>query len=339
MDKINAVVVGLNFGEWVIENELINGKGKDYIKLIGVCDLNKEKTLEFSKRYNVTPYYDLESALASDETQAIILITGPVGRAKIIQKILDAKIPVMTTKPFDTSSKETLDVLNRAKAEGVTVFMNSPTPLASGELLQMEKWIEEFALGRTIGYRASTYCSYREKPDGSWYDDEALCPAAPVFRLGIYLLNDLCRFLSPVERVDVIKSRIFTVRPTADNAMLSILHEDGTIGGIYASFCIDDLQYYRCSMEINFEHGTIYKNVGLKTSDDVELSLSANINGQRVVKQCIIKAEGGYQWKNFYDAINGDLKEQTVEPAQVASVIKILEDMKLEKDGQGENND
>ncbi len=329
MKRKNAIVVGINFGVWVIENELLKKPGSDFFNLYAVCDINKEKTDSIAEKYGVKAYYDIDTALCDEQIDVFVLITGPNGRAKLIDKIISRGKPVMTTKPFDISADETFFVLKKAESLNIPVFMNSPTPVAAGELQQVSEWITRFNLGRPIGYRASTYCSYREKPDGSWYDDPALCPAAPVFRLGIYLLNDLCRFLSPVKTVNVLQSRIFTERPTADNAMLSTLHEDGTIGSIYASFCIDDLQYYRGSFEIMFEKGTIYKNAGAKETEDIVLELAANVGGSLTVERAAIDGSiSGYQWENLYRAMQGEDIGERVTPEAVASVIRIIEQMK-----------
>lgn len=329
MERKKVAVVGLNFGEWVIENELLHGAGKDYFKMTAVCDLNKEKAGEFARRYGVTAYDDMEVMLNSEDLDGVVLITGPHNRAKLIHKLLDYSKPVMTTKPFDTSGEETLNVLRRAQELNIPVFMNSPTPIAGNELMQIEKWRTQYALGELMGYHASTYCSYRENADGSWYDDPELCPAAPVTRLGIYLLNDLCRFFRPVKDVSVMQSRIFTGRPTADNAQLSIVHEGGCIGSIYASFCIEDLQYYRCAYELNFERGTVYKNAGVMVHEDIDLELCANVGGTAKTEYCTVKKEGaGYQWDNFYKAMEGIDIGPTIAPEKTAAAIRILELMK-----------
>ena len=332
MEKLRAAVVGLNFGKWVIENELLGGNGTHFIELIGVCDLDIEKASALASDYGVTAYASLDAVLEDERIECVILITGPVGRAAMIDKIISAGKPVMTTKPFDISAEATLKVLKKADNLGIPVFMNSPSPLATAEIRQIEQWQGKYALGRPIGYRASTYCSYREKADGSWYDDPHSCPAAPIFRLGIYLLNDLSRFFPPVKEVHVMQSRIFTERPTSDNAQLSLLHQDGTIGSIFASFCIDDKQYYRCSYEINYERGTVYKNMGpvdVTNTDKIALQLVANVGDQIVIETAFTESTGaGYQWDSFYNAVKGKGIGPTIQPEQVASVITILEQMR-----------
>lgn len=331
MEKIKCVVVGLNFGKWVIDNELLQGKGKDYITLYGVCDLNREKAKELAQVYGVRYYESYEEVLADAAVEAVILITGPTGRAQMVKQAVLAQKPVMTTKPFDSSSSQTLEVLRLAEAQGVPVCMNSPTPVAKDEIRVMEDWVKQYDLGRPVSYYAETYCSYREEPDGSWYDDPEKCPAAPIYRLGIYLLNDLCRFFSPAQKIQVLQSRLRTKRPTADNAQLSILHEDGTIGTVFASFCIGDLQYYRCSMQLHFERGTIYKNVGPQTGEEILLQLVANVEGEKKQVEQRVKSEGaGYLWDVFYEKVRGTWNAPTISPEQVASVIRIIEEAKAQ---------
>ena len=327
--RLKVALIGLNFGQWVIENEINGPIGRQYVELIGVCDLDAEKTKRAAERFGVHAYESLDAVLADPQVEAVVLITGPVGRAAQIEKILRSGRPVMTTKPFETSPEETLRVLRLARELHLPVFMNSPSPLPSPDLRQMLSWVKTYGLGRPVGYRATVWCSYREKPDGSWYDDPALCPAAPVFRLGIYLLNDLCRFVGPVKQVDVLQSRVFTGRPTADNAQLSLLHEDGTIGCIYASFCVDDRQYYRNSLELNFERGTIWRSAGPNRGEEgIRLQLAANTPDGPIVREAIAEPSHGYPWEEFFRAVAGETIEGAVTPEQTAWAIRILEQMK-----------
>lgn len=331
MEKIKCVVVGLNFGKWVIDNELLEGKGKDYIDFYGVCDLNQQKAQEFAQKYGVKYYAEYDQVLADQDVEAVILITGPIGRAALVKKAILAKKPVMTTKPFDISSQQTLEVLRLAEKEKIPVFMNSPTPVAKDEIRVIENWIRKYNLGRPVSYYAETYCSYWEQPDGSWYDDPKKCPVAPIYRLGIYLLNDLCRFFSPAEKIQVLQSRLHTKRPTVDNAQLSILHKDGTIGTVFASFCIDDLQYYRCSMQLHFEKGTIYKNVGPKVGEEISMQLVTNQDGvMKQIEQRVVNEGAGYLWDVFYQGVRNTLDTPTISPEQVASVIRIIEEAKAQ---------
>ena len=130
----------------------------------------------------------------------------------------------------------------------------------------------------------------------------------------------------------MLQSRIFTGRPTADHAQLAVLYQDGSIGNIFASFCVDDHQFYRCSLELNFERGTVYRNMGPMPAEwsnrAAILELSASVNGRQVIERLEIPDSGGsYQWQNFHQAVKaGDFSAQ-VTTRQIVSAIRIIEAM------------
>src|SRR5690606_1581322 len=102
----------------------------------------------------------------------------------------------MTTKPFEVDPDAAADVLAEAQRLGRFVHLNSPTPVMPVDLQQVLDWRDRFDLGRPVGCRLETYASYHEQADGSWLDDPERCPAAPIFRLGIYLINMSCNCLA-----------------------------------------------------------------------------------------------------------------------------------------------
>jgi predicted dehydrogenase len=328
MTKLRVVVVGLGFGRWLIENELLSGLAAQHLELVGVCDLNNTLADEIAGKYSVRRFDSLDDVLADPEVDAVVLMTGPSGRADLVARAVRAGKPVMTTKPFETSSKATLEVLTLAKQAGVPVYMNSPSPIPEPDLAKISEWIQQFELGRVISYHGSTWCSYRETVDGSWYDNPELAPAAPITRLGIYLIADICRLMAPIENVDVAQSRIFTERPTSDNAVILLSHSDGTLGSIAASFCVDDGEPYKLSLEINFERGTIARNLGPGVADDVALQLSTVINGKKHIETASLPRSSGYQWELFARACRGEQVGETVAPEVVEQVVSVLERMR-----------
>jgi predicted dehydrogenase len=334
-ERIRLGLVGLNFGAWIIENQLLGGPGREHIELTAVCDLNAERVAQWSGRLGVAGYTDFSRMLEDPAVEAVGLFTGPVGRAALIEQAISAGRDVFTTKPFERDSAAAAAVLEHAARLGRVVQLNSPPPTLPADLAQAARWVEQYNLGRPVAYRAATWCSYREKADGSWYDDPLLCPAAPIFRLGIYLINDIARFYPAVTAVRVLQSRVFTGRPTADNAQLSILHEGGAIGSIFSSFCVDDRPYYRCSLELNFERGTIYRNLGPLEENVLRersvLGLSALVDGKQVLDSAEICADtSGYQWDVFHRCVHGERVAGLVSSEQIVSAIRTLELMRAE---------
>ena len=339
MKRIPIAVVGLNWGASVIRKHILAAPASEYFVLAAVCCNEKEKVDDFARTYGVKGYYNLDDLLSDKEIQAVCLMTGPSGRAALIRKIVEAGKHVMTTKPVELDPDAALKVLNLAKSLRCVVHLNSPAPLPSPDIAQIQRWREEFALGRPVAVRADIWANYREPADGSWYDDPEKCPVAPIFRLGIYLINDLVRLIGKPESVSVMSSRLFTGRPTADNAQLCLSFENGTLATIFASFCINDAQWWLNSLTLNYEKGTIYRNVGPAKNGDArenpELELVVNRDGKPFNQSSIADASSeDYQWHAFYQAIQRGTLDGEMPPEEIVTALRVLRAMAIaEKSG------
>lgn len=329
-------VVGLRFGEYIVDCQIGGVPGADYIELIGVFDLDESKSSRIAHKHAVRQYASLEEVLQDSEVEAVGLFTPPGGRAQLIRQIIHAGKHVMTTKPFELDPGDALAVLKEARALGKIVHINSPEPLPDAETAQILNWQEEFQLGQPVSARWETYTSTREQADGSWYDDPSRCPVAPVFRLGIYGINQLVRLCGMVHAVNVAHSRLFTGRPTADNGELSLQFENGALGSVFASFCIDDGQRYANHLCIHFARGTVRGEV-TETADKHDmlskrLHLHALDSEDQVLTQSVEltteQLTGKYQWENFRDAVHKEKPlDGEIDPLLVAHSVQVINAM------------
>jgi predicted dehydrogenase len=246
IEKIRIGIVGLNFGICIVD-DIVNGDAAPFFTVAGVCDLNRERAAHISKKFSVRVIENLDDILAAEDIPVVGLFTAPSGRAKLMERILDAGKDIITTKPFELDAKEAEAVLQKARRLGRKIMLNSPSPLPSPDLRQILEWADIYNLGNIVACRCDTWASYRENADGTWYDSPNLCPVAPIFRLGIYLINDIARLMGKAKTVQVLHSQLLTKRPTPDNAQLGILFESGAIANVFASFCVEDGQYYKNS--------------------------------------------------------------------------------------------
>ncbi len=327
-NPVKIGIVGLRFGNIVVQ-ELLRPENRQFLEVAALCDQNEPLAGQLAAEYGVSKTYSsLDTLLADPQIEAVGLFTGPDGRAKLIDQILDSGRDVLTTKPFERSAAEARRVLQKARTLGRIIHLNCPTPTPPKDIRQIDEWIKEYHLGRPIGYRAMTWCSYREKADGSWYDDPVRCPAAPIFRLGIYLINDVSRYFGEIEDLSVLQSRIFTERPTSDSAQLSLIHKNGAIGSIYASFCVNDGRHYLHALELNFENGTIFRNCGAEAvNGKIQLALvAAGPDGNSIRRHRELDAAvGDYQYDQFYKAVRGEILNNPTSNDQIINGIKVLE--------------
>jgi predicted dehydrogenase len=330
-------VVGLRFGQYITDCQIVSGPGAPYIELAGVFDLDEKKSSETAVRHHVRQYKTFDEILQDSSIEAVGLFTPPGGRNELIRKIIHTGRHVMTTKPFELDAQAALAVLEEARQLGLAVHMNSPGPLPDEETAQILRWQKEFDLGRPIAMRWETYTRYHEVADGGWHDDPEKCPVAPIFRLGIYGINQLLQLCGKVDAVNVAHSRISTGRPTPDNAELSLQFVNGALGSVFASFCIDDGHRYANSLCIHYERGTV-RSGALKTRSNhdmtiKELRLQAlsgdNQSVTRFVEVDEERQAGKYQWDNFYRAVRGGLPlDGEISPEMVAHSIQIINAMR-----------
>jgi len=339
--RIPICVVGLNFGQYIIKNELGTGSGAEFFRLAALCDIDEAKVNGLAASLGVRAYTSLDDVLLNPAIPAVGLYTGPSGRAELVRKIIRAGKDVMTTKPLETDPEAARAILTEAVELGRTVHLNSPAPILSPDIAQISQWQQHYNLGPLVACRADVWASYREEADGTWYDDPLRCPVAPIFRLGIYLINDLVALLGEAERVQVLASRLYTKRPTVDNAQLGIQFKSGALANIFASFCVGDGDQYRDSLVLNFEKGTIYRNAGpIRTEpfgdrSDLSLVMPSKETRRRVEAHVDTPASSAYRWDLFSRAIRGESLPGLVPISTAVNGLKIIRAMSEAERGDG----
>jgi predicted dehydrogenase len=336
-------VVGLSFGKHILAS-LQSPPASNLFKLLAVSDQRSHLAEETAAEYGVKAYSSLEEVLQDDSIAVVGLYTQPNGRAKLLREILRSGKDVMTTKPFELDSDEAEDILREAQSLGRVVHLNSPSPDLTMDLFQIHKWTEKFDLGRLVSARGEVWAPYLEKADGGWMDDPMLCPGGAMMRLGIYLINDIIHLAGPIEHVNLIGSRVRTGRPTPDNSLLTMSCASGCLASVYASFCVDDGDRYSNGLTLNYERGTIYRNIGtvvtLPKSENANLSLIMRDGGSRriMAEKTFNEYSGIYQWENFYRAV---INQESISDNYIQKIVegvKVLEAMrglKIGKDRDG----
>lgn len=318
---IRIAILGLNFGRHIC-TELMT---RSDLQLVAVIDQDRAKAEAVAQEHHLIAHSDLTVALADPTIEAIGIFTGPKNRAALIERCLRAGKHVMTTKPFEQDPVAAQRVLELARELGLTLHANSPSPGAA-DLALMRHWIQVHDLGRPVAARCDVWNSYQEVADGSWYDDPLACPVPPIYRLGIYLINDLIELMGQPAAVQVQSSRLFTKRPTADHAQLSIRFADGGLAHILASLCIGDGDGYRNGLALQCERGSIYRNWGPERgAERCTLNVVKAQHGQRAVMEraTLPTLSGDYEWATFVSAVHNS-GQPRLNPATVCGAIRVI---------------
>ncbi len=304
---LGLVILGANFGA-KIARQLAAAPGG--VRVAGICDLDLAKARALGNELGVPTYGSLDELLADPGVEAIGVFTGPSGRGKLLERILAAGKHVMTTKPFELDPAEAERAFAAAARYGRVLHLNSPAPVPAADLARMRTWLTDYDLGQPVSLHARTWADYREKADGSWYDDPKRCPAGPLFRLGVYFLSDFAGLLGRPLEVQVQQTRVRTGRPTPDNAQMTITYENGALAAIFSSFCIGDGQAYRDELVIGCERGTIRRwmeRAGGIEMDQDRAVVELQRPGHPIERLVTAPGDfaGWYGWKAFHAAVRG----------------------------------
>lgn len=335
--RIPIAVVGLSFGKYILKC-LQEDPANHLFRLAAVCDLRQELANEVGGKWGAKIFYSLDDLLNDPEIKIIGLFTGPSGRADLIRQIIRSGKDVLTTKPFELCHAEAQSILSEARALGRVIHLNSPSPELTDELSQILSWRDEKDLGRLVAARADVWVSYFEESDGSWMDDPLSCPGGPMMRLGIYLINDLVTLAGTPEEILLRTSRVRTGRPTPDNALLTMTFADGCLGSIYASFCVEDGDHYSNGMSLQFERGSIYRNIGVaRNQTGFDKSLVSLVRrgpeGYRIVEdRAFGECSGIYQWQALHEAVQQEKSISREYAQNILAGVKVIEAMRLSAD-------
>lgn len=305
MKKIPIAFVGLRFGKVMLDGLT---RDPDWpFRLTAVCDTDDEKREACAAAYGVPGYSELEPILADPHIPALALITPPHGRSALIRTCLEAGKHVMTTKPFELDPTAAESVLELAEAKGVALHLNSPMPRTQPWVAQVHAWRDDHRLGRPSLAIWQRHVSRNEDADGGWYDDPERCPLAPMFRLGVYAMNDLLEVLDddPVA-VTVMGSRVRTGRPTPDVAGMQIRFASGCIASLCVTFC-SEVGWAERSMSIHYERGSVYRDLMPDADFPAGWKLKLVRGGMDtpVTTDETVAPQSGYDWEFFAEWVRG----------------------------------
>jgi predicted dehydrogenase len=308
VQPVRIAILGGNFGGKIARSL---DPLSDDVRIGGVCDLVQAKSRALAEELGVPVYDGLDAILEDPEIEAVGVYTSPIGRGRLIERVLEAGKHVMTTKPFELDPVAARAAYETARRCKLALHLNSPCPTPRADLSRMREWLAEGSLGGAISFQARTWADYRERADGSWMDDPARCPAAPLFRLGVYFLNDFAALMGRPVEVFVLQSRVRTGRPTADNAQISIRFENGSLGNVFTSFCVGDRRPYADEVDIVCEHGSIHR--WMERRGTIDMSHDRAVAELRRPGKAVDRIEtapgdfaGWYDWRGFRAAVRGE---------------------------------
>ena len=147
-EKYNVAIVGCGN---IAQVHLQSLKGAKNLKVVAVCDTDKNKAIAVSKAWKIDNYYTDLSTMLSDQNISILsVLTPPSSHAPIAVDALNKGINVLVEKPLTMTTKEAdpiMSALRKSSAKMTVVYHF----LFSKALLEALALIRAQGIGEVIG--------------------------------------------------------------------------------------------------------------------------------------------------------------------------------------------
>lgn len=229
-NPVRIVVVGLGMGK----NRCAQIAETNGVKLVGVCDINKEKAKEVGELYNV-PYSDDIRVFLDDESVEVMYIVTPTGtHCEIAMQCFEKGKHVLTTKPMDSDYKKCDEAIQMAKEKNLLFGVDFDFHFR-GPLTELKQAVEAGYFG-TIQY-ANVMLNIKRTDEyydanGGWRGTWALDGGGALSNQGIHEINRLISILGVPDKVRTITATQTHNIEAEDIGIAEWLYKNGCIARI-----------------------------------------------------------------------------------------------------------
>jgi predicted dehydrogenase len=146
MKKTKIAVIGAGFVSQVAHLPSLSGNKN--IKIVALCDFDKDLLKKVSKKYDInSTYSSYKEMIENEKIDGVVLTVNRTATAKIAKFILSKKIPLLSEKPAALSFKEAKalsDFSYKKKTKYVLGYMKRN----DNGIIYIKKNLEKFKLGK-----------------------------------------------------------------------------------------------------------------------------------------------------------------------------------------------
>lgn len=251
----------------IISQYLINFRRLETLELVAVADLDPTRAQAVADDYDGVRALTVDELIAAADVDLVLNLTIPAAHAEVALKAIAAGKAVYGEKPLAATTAEARQVLDAARAAGVTVGCAPDTVLGTG-IQTARKAIDDGLIGAPIAATATMVTPGHERwhPNPDFYYQPG---GGPLLDMGPYYVSALVNLLGPVVSVTGTASRTRTERTigsgprvgevipvTTDSHVTGILvHATGAVSTLVMSF--DAVKSKSPNIEIHGERGSL----------------------------------------------------------------------------------
>ena len=270
MRPVNVAMIGVGCISGIyLQN--IHGLFQDRLRLVGVCDLVRERAEKAQKDYNVPKLYEtMHEAFADPEVEVVLNLTRPYEHFEVAKAALLAGKHVFTEKPLGATFEEGEELVRLAIERGLRIGGAPDTFLGAG-IQQCRKLIDSGAIGTPLGAAGFMISHGPETwhPDPEFFYHQG---GGPMMDMGPYYVTALVNLLGRVRSVQAFCRASFPTRtitsephngtvvdvtvPTYYQGILEF--ESGAVGSLFTTFDVHHPYAGSSRIEVYGSDGTLF---------------------------------------------------------------------------------
>jgi predicted dehydrogenase len=225
-------------------------------KLLAVCDVVPEKADGFSKKFDVTAYYNIDDLLKAEPDVNVICICTPNGfHAEHAIKSLQQGKHVLCEKPMCLTSAAAWQMIDAEKWSGKKLFVVKSTRF-NPYLQQLKKYLATNRLGRVYSFQLS--CFWNRPPE--YYTDwrgKAFPDGGTLYTQFSHYIDALLWLLGDMQTVYGFSNKFaHTQIEFEDTGVAAVQLRSGVLGTV--NWSVNTFKKnYEISLTIIAERGTI----------------------------------------------------------------------------------
>ena len=265
-DPVRMVVVGLGMGK----NRCAQISETCGIKLVGVCDINREKAKTVGEQYGVPYSADINTFLRDPAVEVMYIVTPTGTHCDIAEQCLLAGKHVLTTKPMDVKAEKCARVATLAKELGL-LFAPDFDLHFRGPLKELELAVTNGFFGKVKS--VNTVLNIRRnqtyfEENGGWRGTFALDGGGALSNQGIHEIDRILSIFGMPQRVRCTVATQTHDIEAEDYGIAEMAYENGLIARLSATTSYPASSWYT-RIEVYGDKGAYLLTAGGPEGDHV----------------------------------------------------------------------
>lgn len=238
--------------------------------ILAACsDVNAKSLLDFSQKYNITPYSNYKDMLLDEKIDAVCICTPSGLHKKFCIEAAAAKKHIVVEKPMALTTSDCDEIIKACDENGVKLEVISQNRFKESFRL-VKSIVEEGRLGRVVS--ADIYMKYYRSPEyysaSNWKGTWAMDGGGALMNQGIHGIDILLYIMGDVKSVFGYTRTLARDIEVEDTASAVVEFKNGALGVIQGTTSVTP--GYPRRMELNGTKGSITLIEGDITIWDVE---------------------------------------------------------------------